>query len=259
MTAPAFLGEFRGSGNTPAQLDALLAFALSKRDLEDSRSLFSSKWWDYRFVHPGHGFFLFADLFARAVGQWRTMFGVNPYAQLKVTDHPLWRTPTRSEAATRTGDWRKDVQVDAEPTLTPQAFRTGLWRAMCHADAHGVPYDRFISHAFQHAFDCQWQRMPMPTSLYSDGMVKAILARWEEERDQILVLPKDPIYHADNYQGHAWQDGFQDWLCELIARRPVPVIPLTQYVGRERLILPQRAAQRFGLTLVSDAIHRARS
>ena len=246
----AHLGPFSGSTRPTEELDGLLAYALTKSDLETARSLFSSCWWDYRFVHPGYRFFLFADLYAEEVENWRSRFGCNPYAQLKLTSGPIFRNKRKGNVTTIGG---------ASTTLAPQSFRTSVWRAMCIADAHGIPYDRFIALGMAVAFDHQHTRLPLPSSLYTDGMVRDVRALWDEEKENLLRLPRDPRFMATAYEGHLWQNEFQKWLLDLIAARPNPALPLAQYLARERYLVPALAVQRFGITMVRDAIDRARS
>lgn len=246
--AEPHLGDYYLDDMSDRQLDGLLAFALNKSDLETARSLFSSKWWDYRFVHPGRCYMLFAHLYGEAVEQWRTMFGVNVYAKLKSVGHPIWRTEYEK---------RGNVESRAKPVLRPQAFRTGIWRAMCFADAHGIPYDRFIQLCFEFAFENQWQHLPLPTALYGTWMISAVLERWEEEKRNLIRLPKDPRFMASGYTGHPYQDEFQEWLLNLIAARPNPNLPLVQYLARERYLLLSKAVEKFGKERVKEAVLRA--
>lgn len=239
-------------------MDAILSWALPHADLETARSLFATKWWDYRFIHPGYGFFLFADIYAKEVENWRSRFGVNPYATVPQANGPIFREET--------GRKRKLARTTVKPTepeekrliLAPPAQRTAMWRAMSIADAHGIPYDRFVALGMAHAFDSQWGRLPLPHHLYSTTMVQGILARWEAEQADLIRLPTDPLFSAPAYQGHPWQTAQQRWLMDLIAARPNPVIPLAQYLARERRLVPSLAVQRFGVSVVRDAIERAR-
>lgn len=243
--APEHLGGFLGDHYTAEELDALIALAVQTPDIEASRSLFESKWWDYRYVHPGYCFFLYAAEYTRAYERWRSLFGVNIHVAGRSCGHPIFRPE-------KTGKGAVTAVVGEE--LTKQALRTAFWRGMCFADAHGVPYDRWIELAFQTAFEEQWGRIPLPTSLYSDRISQKILARWEDERKTILHLPKDPLFLEANYQGHRWQDDHQEWLIRLIAARPLPHVPLAQFAFREGRLNEERCVERLGY----DVVHRAK-
>lgn len=242
------LGDFLGANLPEDQLDGILAYNISKSDLATARSLFSSKWWDYRFVHPGHCYFLFAHLYGEAVEQWRDKFGINPYAKLKAVGHPCWRTET--ERGAKIGETKR------HRVLRPQVFRTGLWRAMCFADAHGVPYDRFIKLAFEHAFDNRWQRLPQPQSLYGTWMVSAVVERWTEEQRTLTRLPCDDRYMAASYQGHPHQEQFQESLLTNIQARANPSRALGNYLLNEPYLVLQKAVSRFGKDTVRSALMR---
>lgn len=228
---------------TPEQYDAVLAYSIKKSDIEDARSLFATKWWDYRFEHPGKCFYEFAYLYGQAAERWRTMFGVNPYVKMRHSQNPIFLI-------------EKDDLGKAKVYETPQTYRTGLWRSMCSADALGVPYDRWVEWAFAHAFASQWARFPHPVSFSSDRIVTHEAERWELEKRDLLATPKDPRYLIENYEGHPWQDEFQDWLLGYIAARPAPHIPLAYYLSEEPLILLDRATKRLGEHTVSQAIQR---
>lgn len=247
MTKPVWLGSFRGDDLSEEQLDAIIAFGVQATDIEAARALHETKWWDYRYIHPGFGFFLFAHEYGHVVERWRTKFGVHYKAVLSASDHPIWRTTRKSKG--------NITVTTGERTLTPPGYRTSMWRAMCFADAYGVPYDRWIALAFEYAFECKWERLPQPSGLYSEGMVKFILDRWEREQSDILKLPNDPRYLPVNDQGHRWQKAQQEWLVELIRNRPLPHIPLAQYLFREARISEDLAIRRLG----SDVVDKARS
>lgn len=253
------LGPFQGDHYDDVALDAMLAFAIPHSDLETARSLYSSKWWDYRYAHPGHCFFYFASLYGEAVESWRSKFGIHPYARMSIQKGVLFRyePPARKKLA-RTSAKREEGEDAGHLTLAPPAFRTGLWRAMCSADAHGIPYDRFISLAMQIAFDWQFSRLPLPTAFYTTKMITEIVARWQREEVQMMHLPKDPRFFAASYEGHEWQKDQQEWLMSRIAATANPVTGIAQYLARERRLVPALAVQRFGAPLVRDAIERAR-
>jgi hypothetical protein len=246
---PDWLGSFPGDGLREDQLDAMLAFSLQPGDIEAARSLHETKWWDYRFIHPGFCFFLFAHEYGKAVTRWRSMFGVNPDVVLTATDNPIFRNETRRHG--------RNIVQTGKKLLSPPAYRTSMWRAMCFADAYGVPYSRWIGLAFEFAFEFKWERMPQPSGLYGDSMAKWVIERWEREKADILHLPNDPRYLPENDQGHRWQKAQQDWLVDLIRRRPLPHIPLAQYMCREDRIDVDLALNALGRDTVERALASA--
>lgn len=242
------LGAYLGDDQPDEWLDAQLAYGIAKSDLEDARSLFATKWWDYRYVHPGRCYFLFADLYGKAIEKWRTKFGYGCYWQLKAVGHPIYRTEY---------DKRGNVQSNPHKVMRPKGTRTGLWRAMCFADHHGIPYDRYIELCFQFCFDNKFQRMPNPPAMYGTVMTMWVVERWHSERANLLRLPTDPRFMAAGYTGHHWQNDFQAELLDLIEDRPVPRIPLEHYLTKECYLVPDIAAKKFGVEMVCAAILNA--
>lgn len=245
MKLHSHLGTFRGSELSEVELDAILAFAFSKDDIEAGRAFFETKWWDYRFIHPGYCFFLYAHEYGEAVTRWRSMFGVSPYAVMSATDHPIFRRERSRKGNTTT--------FTGKHILAPASYRTGLWRGMTFADAYGVPYDRWVELAFQWAFESKWERIPQPTALYTTGAAEFILDRWEEEKKDLLRLPADPIYLVENDQGHRWQRAEHEWLLGLIKARPQPAHALAQYGFKENRVPLDLAEARLGRPTVERA------
>lgn len=238
MSDVSFLGSFRGAELRPEQLDGILAFSLSRKDLDDGRGFFGSKWWDYRFIHPGHSFFLFAHHYRENVIKWRTLFGVNPYARLRFEDHPIWRFE------------------DGKRVLSPQAYRTSLWRAMCFCDSAGIPYDKWINWAFEQAFEEKWDRLPTPSGLTGTRTIQAILEKWEAESTGLMAIPKNPRYLAENFVADPTQVEFQKWLLGLIKRRPMPSIALKNFLTVEPYANLDMARTVLGEHVVADALRR---
>jgi hypothetical protein len=261
MSDVDFLGKFRCNDLTPVQYDGLLAFSFNRADIETARSLMSTKWWDYRFIHPGQAFFLYAHHYALNIEKWRSMFGVSDFAAKKLTDHPIWRT--EKIATVKRSRLLRDLrQARSEPTthlvLSAPIHRTSLWRGMCFADQYGVPYEKWISWAFELAFECKWTRLPSPSALYTDAVVKHVTEKWRVEQENLMALPKDPRYLAENFESDPTQIAFQKWLLNLIAQRPNPVIALVNFLDNEPLIDIDIADSILGGGVLQDALRRCR-
>ncbi|UDF05081.1 hypothetical protein [Asticcacaulis sp. AND118] len=234
------LPHFDGIDMPRDRLDGLVAFAFGQKDLEDARSLFASKWYDYRFLHLGHSVYLFCHYYGEAIERWRSKFGVSPYFKLDHIRHPIWRC--------------KRNQGKVEYSLTPDRTRTAWLRAVMFADHYGIPYDKWVEWSFQYAFQCNWQRMPLPGHLYGDKLVMFIKAKWEADQQSLMTVPLDPRYLAVNYAGHAYQDDCQNWLMSIIAGRPRPEIPLRNFLRHEPLISEAKARAKFGDYIVDMAL-----
>ena len=231
------LPEFYGNIYNSAYMDALLALGFAKRDLEESRSLFASKWWDYRFLHLGHSIHLFAHYYIDACDRYRSLFGVDLKKPLHHLSKPIYRT-----------------NFQGKSKLIAASSRTAWIRSVMFADSYGIPYDKWIEYAFAYALDNKWQHMPHPINLYTDRLALHIHHRWEEEKANLLHLPTDPRYLAENYVGHKWQNEFQDWLLDTISKRPNPVIALKHFIYKEPFAVESLARERLGDMIVDAAI-----
>lgn len=240
MSDLSHLPSFYGNEMSIENLDGIMAFAFSKKDLEEARSLYASKWFDYRFIHPGHSLYLYCHFYGEAIERWRSKFGVSPYYRLDHLKNPVWRL--------------KSVNGKQEYILSTTGTRTSWLRGVMFADHYGIPYNKWIDWCFQYAFDCNWQKMPLPGHLYGDKVVMYILARWREDRDAMVTVPADPRFLAANYVGHPWQDQCQDWLLETIATRTRPEYALRNFLYNEPLLTEERARAKLGDDIVQKAL-----
>lgn len=255
MTDISFLGEFWGHDFSSPKLDGILAYCVPKKDLEVGRGLYDTKWWDYRFIHPGHAYLLFSADYVDTAKEWRTKFGVNPFAISKVTSNPIYRI----EKAKRLGAHRVSELSDTPRDRvipTPPIYRTSIWRAMCFADTYGVPYEQWIGYAFEHAFDEKWQHMPTPAGLYGQRTIEYILNRWEQDKSELMVMPENPRYLSANFVGDPTQIAFQKWLLGYIKQRPNPPIALANFLTNEPLADLGMARVILGDSTVAEALKR---
>jgi hypothetical protein len=78
--------------------------------------------------------------------------------------------------------------------------------------------------------------MPAPNNIYTPYVIQGVTARFEEERDALMTLPKDPFYLMENFSGDPLQIEFQAWLCKIILKRPSPHIALKHYLTMEPML-----------------------
>jgi hypothetical protein len=243
------LGKFKDCALTAQMADAILAYCVRPDDIAASRAFFATKWWDYRFVHPGFCYLYFADVYGRAIDRWRSKWGLSPDAVLKLGSGPVHYQHMARYSAT----------CSVAITLpNDKAYRTGLWRSMCIADAHGIPYDFWIEHAFIHFFEQRKHRLPTPSVLASNDASFAVIEKWRERERALLFEIYDPAYRVLQHPHHPWQDGLQDWLLDLIAHRPNPMRPLGHYLAKDPLISIHKAIAKFGEDFVRDAFSLVR-
>lgn len=212
-------GNFWGAVAPAARMEALLAAHVIKASIgKDLAKPYTTKWWDYRRMAPGHCFGLFADRYYKA-----------------------FKTASRTflAHARRRADSNVDIRKSAavigvgaaqyQPETVFERDRghiTGMWKAMQVADDFGLPYDHFCRLAFEVTIDRKWNRLPKPQQLYSADVAAQALDAWDETLKQRLVAAEHPMFLAENYAGMAVQDEYREWLIEKIQQRADPAIVL---------------------------------
>lgn len=240
-------GAFFGSALPAAQIEALIAAHVPKKEIREVADVYGSKWWDYRRLSPGHSFYLFAHHYYRAV---RTA------AKRMVSERPA-----DGHLKANSGGHRIGIHGSALAQMNvsdlwdrDKAHITGLWKAMLVADALGMPYDQFCRLACRVAIDRLWKRLPRPSQLYSDKLAAYVLDEWEELQKQRFITATHPLYAVENYAGLQVQDDYRAWLIEQVKKQDSPIVPLMSAVY-ERPQLPEDVAlQHFP----AQAVKRAR-
>lgn len=179
-------------------LFSLMLIAKSVR--ENDKALFSSKWFDYRFMTSFQATMQYMRDF-ETVGRriYRREFDMNRSA------HIHFLTPETLRRAIEQGE----MNVKLKSRLT------GFWRGRQVADALGMPYPDYIELALSNRMRA-WQRgyLPKPEQLYDMIMVERIQAKWQEMKAARTYLPDHHAFMVQNYHDLPVQNDFHEYLFE---------------------------------------------
>lgn len=202
--------EFVGSDRSHEDFEALAATMIDQKLLKEESALFSTKWWDYRFMHPTKATYLFAHFYKQAIKR------------------ALRKRCDVYKAANYKGLKSEELFENAKTTIT------GMWKARQMADKHGVPYWFWCWKAMEYGEQRDWQWLPKPTQLYSlkphakarpgsPSIVEFILSAWVDRLLERLELSDSEVYKVKNYFRHSYQRQYQKWVFErLIMKRLRP-------------------------------------
>jgi hypothetical protein len=98
-------------------------------------------------------------------------------------------------------------------------------------------------------------RIPSPNQWYNENRLVAVIDAWEKILRIGVPLAKHPIYLAENYQSHPWQDAYQDWLMDNIGSRASVARGIANVMLFTPQLLEAKAITRFG----EEEVERARS
>ena len=193
---------------------------ISKKSLEFERSLFQTKWFDYRQFTPAQATRHYLEAYADVC---RTVFSIE--------------VDKRAAEFIQFYDVDKAMRGLAAQNPHAKAAFSGAWRGRQVADAIGMPYKDYIRWAM-HFRMRRWsntRNLPRPAHLYHEWDVEKVQAKWEELQASNLYLSDDPAFLVQNYCGIAYQNDYHEWLFKQAALRPDEFYFLAQFINEDRL------------------------
>jgi len=192
--------------------------------------LFTTKWFDYRFMHPVQATYLFAHHYRRV---YKRIFSENFDA----------------ERAEYVKGFRGDDLFVQGKSVTI----SGMWRARQHADAIGCPYDVYISAALNKVLRLNRSNMPYLTELYQGWVLDGVKQSWEEVQRGRLFIAQHPSYRSQSYCGLSAQNEHHEWLFKQAATRDSLPRWLARFIWRDGLLSEDVVAARFGIEMLETA------
>jgi hypothetical protein len=139
-----------------------------KKHFSKELRLMSVKWFDYRIMHPVVATYKYAHEYIRVYQRYYKM-----------------------TIDCERGNFVKGFK-GGDAWLSNQAG--GFIKGRQIADSLGMPYDLFISMAFNFLYIKKWKHLPRPCHLYAEDTIQHIEERWHEHSRQIMTLSKDPYF-----------------------------------------------------------------
>lgn len=198
--------------------DRLIDKYISQKFLAIEASLYTSKWFDYRFMSPVKATRLYAKTYQT---EYRHMY--------------------RRYFDSRTAAYVKPIKFAdifdyAREKNANKSVLTGLWRGRQFADALGMPYQTFIENAFDIALR-HWPHSfkPLPQNLYAEFVIEKMVDLWSELQLTGDFIAEDERYTNAWYIGTREQNDHHEWLFSRAERLGSRVERLADYTLRELL------------------------
>jgi hypothetical protein len=205
-----------------------IASKIAGERLAEERYLYTTKWFDYRFLSPLAATELFASEYQKIFRRtWEATFD-------------------REEAAKKQGLRKGGIYAGGGEL-------TSIWRARQAADALGLPYEFFIAKAMDAATGRGARHLPRPNQLYHEWNCQRALAAWGELIDARFRPSELPQYRNEAFCGHHAQIAHRKWVVDRIKARSMP----SYLIGRSCFILKvlpvEIALSEFGADRVKQA------
>lgn len=228
MTIKNHFGPFYGQDLGADEADVLAIAHIPGKELARESQLMTTKWFDYRLLHPTVATYLFAHHYTKAYQRYIAV----------------------------TQDFERAPFVRGFKGLDFFASREKgtFWKMRQRADEVGMRYDFFMNNAIDYCISRGWQQPPRPAHIYTNAdMIVDIMDSWHEEAGARLQFPKDPTFRVENFTGSREQLAFEQWLLEQIGRRVHRKYSLHSAIYVEGMLRIEPAIERFGFDAVESA------
>ena len=234
---PETINDYFGVEMTLDDCNIVASWIPTKQMIKDEPALMSTKWFDYRGMHPTHLGYLWAFYYREAYKRFTAAYRDAVIGQYV------------------NGIAGKDVfglvGKGKNMKLCPSA--KAVWRARQMADKHGIPYDFYIRAVLTHADKTGWVRAPRPQHMYSEDMVSVALEAWESKNGTQIVTAENKSFLAVNYEGKSNQRDYQMYLASSIKKRARREFGVHYCMIEKEQLLEEFAVKLFGETVVNKA------
>lgn len=230
--------KYLGSTLTADECERIALVRIPPVYREREARLFSTKWFDYRSLHPVKATYLLAHLYVEAVRD----------IHAKTKDYLEAKAITAKDVL-----GHEDI---FNPPATGMPIDMAFWRARQEFDGVGVRYDFALRFIMNRAADRGWHVYPRPNQLYTQETVLDVRDAWERHRKAVMQTASDPRFELDRYVGHPDQVAYQDWLIEECKRRSSPSSALS-FCIRKKHLNAELALPHFGELAVREALRYA--
>ena len=221
--------NYIGNDLTTDVYDELAYLKIDEKFLTKEAALYSSKWFDYRHLHPTLATYLYAHHYT---SEYRKVYQ-------RIRDAEKGKYVTGSKG--------KD-EMQKKSTL-------GFWKGRQSADELGMPYNLYIGSVMRFLVeDTIWKRIPTPSQLYSSKVRLFMIDEWAKLLETSIVEPDTAILSDDTEFSREHKRSIEKYLCEQIIKRTNPLYGLSHFMFDRHLITETLALQYFS----SDAIEQAR-
>jgi len=221
---------------TGYDLDRLMYNCTTSEWRRPECALYSTKWFDYRFLHPFEATCLYIEQYGRIFRE-------------KYAGH-LDRKSANFVKVPKVADI-----IDCHDDPQMKRTITGCWRGRQVADGLGIPYDVFIRLAIDERMRF-WRRKYMPQSfqLYSPEVIEGVDQQWEIRRKGRLYYSTHENYRNERYVGTPAQNQHHEWLFEQAYDRKNPPSVIARFVEENLLPIEKVEAR-----LTAEELERVQS
>ena len=212
--------------NTYIELSGLVCCFINRDLLSEEASLYSTKWWDYKFLHPLQATYVFAESYKKAIKEAikrrKCVYRGTNFIGLK----------------------------DPDFLSCSKRVITGMWKARQQADRLGIEYDYYCDQAMHYAEERDYTYLPSPSQLYPQKkkknkkditMLEHIFNGYERAKKNRLLHAQSSYYKIYAYSSNRYQLEHQRFLLAQIRNRPTMKHILVADLVYEKRLLDKKS------------------
>ncbi len=232
-----WMGEFYNDNLAFDHYEILMINHIPLKDRKVETELMTTKWFDYRLMHPMYATFHFFDLFVK---EYQAYIAKN----INIESAPFIY-PFKGEA--------KRNFLKAKEGLT-------IWRLRQKADMLGIRYDFFLKVAFNKIYTMKAGGRvvpPRPSQLSSEDLLAEILLSWQAMCKAGLQIACSPYFRVSNFNHSLIQRDHERFALAQVAQRSVPHYSLACCLYEFEVVRIEAAMQQFDQHTLSMAINHS--
>ncbi|WP_252512868.1 hypothetical protein [Acinetobacter brisouii] len=229
-----WMGDFYANNFTFDHYEILTIANVPKKERKIEASLMTTKWHDYRLMHPMMATYYFYHLCTQAYRKF-------------------WASCINSEQADHVHIFKKEGRLD----FLKARESMSIWRLRQLADTLGIRYEFFLNAAFSKVYRMQLHGRiiaPRPSMLRSEELTEKIQQAWSETCEASLQISCSPYFKVSNYIASKAQIDHEQFVIDQIKRRKCPHYALAACLYQYEVVRIETALACFDETTVRLAI-----
>lgn len=226
-------GSFFGDGLDLEHYEILMMQYVPAKDRKIESELMTTKWFDYRLMHPAQATYYF-------------------YRKYKDAYREYYRKAINHEAAAF-------VKPTKQHDFLLSREAMSFWRLRQAVDALGIRYEFFLTFAFEQLRIVVNGRPlpPRPGQLKSDKILTDAYIAWQGMCDSSLQIACSPYFTASQYIHAQMQVDYENFILEQIKKRRVPHFALSACLYLYDAVRIEAVIEAFDDGLIQNAIEHA--
>lgn len=230
-------GEFYCNNLAFDHYEILMINKIPKKERKIETELMTTKWFDYRLMHPMYATYYFYHLYIKEF-------------------QAFWAKAINFETSSFIYPFKGDARLD----FMKAREALSIWRLRQKADLLGIRYDFFLKTAFNkiHRMQAGGRIIPpRPAMFNKEELLAEIHNEWLAMCKASLQIACSPYFTVLNFNNSLMQREHESFVLDQVAQRTIPYYSLSSCLHLYEVVSIESALQRFDFNIVQLAINES--